>query len=114
MQEVDDEVRLDQLQCETFCDWMQEGRTSCEIAQAMWHRWIGWLSASVHDTLYDFWKQLLDAYSCAFEPAQRVPVRLRGEISASWLATWILQNCTLTFRVEGDDDRSKVLFCLTH
>ncbi len=36
-QDVDDEGGFDHIQCESFCDWLDEGRASCELGQSMCH-----------------------------------------------------------------------------
>ena len=85
MQEVEDPAETHTLNCDTFCDWLREGKYTCNIAQSMWHVWAAYLSDSAQDTLYDFCKQLLDAYIDTLLPDERFSARQHATFTVGWL-----------------------------
>ena len=50
------------MNVDIFTLWLNEGRHDCEVAPTLLHLWIHTLAASKHDTLYDFFQQLLEEF----------------------------------------------------
>ena len=72
---------------------MNEGRHDCEVAQTLLRLWIHTLAASKHDTLYDFFQQLLEEFKK--ESAEHND----NTISVFWLAEKIRTLAKLPFHI---------------
>ena len=77
-----------------FVDWLREGRQDCEVAQALLRTWVATLALTDSDTLEDLFYAL-----CLQEQATHEVLHPPSghSLSLSWLANFLLENCTFTF-----------------
>ena len=80
---------------DVFLCWLNEGRYSCDVAQTLLHLWAHSLASSKHETLYDFYHQLLEEYKVENDDKSATC------ISVLWLAKKIRLLGTLSFAVTG-------------
>ena len=84
------------MSVDVFTCWLNEGRHDCEVAQTLLHLWIHTLPASKHDTLYDFFQQLLAEYQC-----ENVEHKSTNTLPVFWLAEKIRALGTLPFHIDA-------------
>ena len=68
------------LTVDVFLCWLNEGRYNCDVAQDLLRLWTHTLSGSKHETLYDFFQNLLDEYK------EETEDKSATSVSLSWLS----------------------------
>ena len=96
------------LTVDLFSSWINEGRHDCEVAQMLLHLWIHTLSASNHETLYDFFHILLEEYKNESDatPNSKSALVVEHSLPELWLADKIHRIGKLSFQVAQNDPNS--------
>ncbi len=100
IQDVDTEDWATEFTAEAFQDWLYEGRHNCDVAQALLHAWThNNLRSSDNDTIYDFFHGLLHELNLTGK---------RHSLPLMALAQFVLDNCSLSFQLQADNDGDRI------
>ena len=91
-----------------FKDWLQEGKSDCDVAQCLLLTWVRVLSHNDNETVGDLFSHLASeefaATARANEATPEPETADEETLGVRFLANFVRQNCVLTFHTSAKDE----------